>query len=107
VSELAPQLSLLDLPSERMLREFAQHRRAHPEVYEELRRLALEARRRGRTRMGIAALFEVLRWERSGIGHDAGDFKLNQNLRALYARHLMETVPELRGFFETRRLRSV
>jgi len=79
---------------------------AHPEVLEQLRRRALRAQRRG-YRPGIKALFEVLRW-----GHgmarkaDCDEFKLNNNYTAHYARLLMETTPELAGFFETRAPRS-
>lgn len=102
-----PQLPLMDLPSVRMLFKYAEHRRRHPEVYHALRDLAKEAKRRGRTRIGIAALFEILRWERGGIGKDDEGWKLNQDLRALYARALEADDHELRGMFEKRRLRAV
>lgn len=87
--------------------QFDEFHQRHPEVLEQLRRRALRAQRRG-YRPGIAALFEVLRW-----GHGmarvsgAGEFKLNNNFKAHYARLLMQTTPELSGFFELRQARSL
>ena len=92
--------------SQEMVVRFAEHRREHPDVYHALRDLAREAVRRGRNRIGIAALFEIVRWERGGISKDASGFKLNNDLRAMYARALMDENPDLAGLFETRRLRS-
>jgi hypothetical protein len=80
---------------------FLAHVEANPQVYELLRRFALEARRSGRRRMGIAALFERVRWF-TAIETHGDDFKLNNNWRAFYARLLMQNEPELAGFFETR-----
>jgi hypothetical protein len=78
----------------------------NPEVYEELRSLALQMRRRGVEHYGIGGLFEVLRWHRRMQTVDqASDFKLNNNYRSFYARLLMEREPELEGFFELRTLR--
>lgn len=78
----------------------------HPEVMRHLTRLCYQAVSRGRTRIGIGQLFEVLRWQRN-IGRDAEDeFKLNNNLRSRYARRLMADHPEFEGLFETRKLGS-
>lgn len=82
---------------------FWEFHREHPEVYEELRQLALDARRAGRRRIGMKMLFEVVRWNRLLRTGDRG-FKLNNNYTAYYARLLMEREPELRGMFATRRL---
>ena len=74
----------------------------NPHVYEMLRHLALDAARHGR-RLGIAMLFEVLRWQYAMNTTDqASEFKLNNNYRAFYARLLMEKEPELQDYFETR-----
>lgn len=86
--------------------QFRAFHEANPEVYEELRDLALGLRRRGRTRYGIASLFEVLRWQRA-LKTQGDVFKLNNNYRAFYARLLMEREPDLAGFFETREQTSV
>lgn len=51
--------------------------------------------------VGIAALFERLRWE-SGI-QTAGDaYRLNNSYRAFYSRLLIERRPEWADAFETR-----
>lgn len=78
---------------------------AHPEVVDLMRKLAIEAVGRGRTRIGIAALFERARWELD-LNAPEGGAKLNNDLRSRMARHLMEIEPRLAGVFETRELRS-
>ena len=82
--------------------QFKAFHAANPHVYEHLRTLALNARRKDIT-VGIAMLFEVLRWQYLMATSDASsEFKLNNNYRAFYARLLMEQEPELAGYFETR-----
>lgn len=82
--------------------QFAEFHEQNPHVYEMLRRLALDAARHGR-KLGIAMLFEVLRWQYAMNTNDqASEFKLNNNYRAFYARLLMEREPELADYFETR-----
>ena len=75
---------------------------ANPHVYEKLREFALQARQSGRKHLGIAAVFERLRWWAS-FEVTGDEFKLNNNWRAFYARMLMEQEPELAGFFEVRK----
>lgn len=100
--------SLFDgLPSERMVRTFAHHRRAHPEVYQQLRALAREMRAAGWRRIGIALLFEQIRWRRGPKAKDDEGWAMNNTMRALYARALDEENDDLRGMFEFRRLRAV
>lgn len=72
----------------------------HPEVYEHLLLFAREwrSRRGDGARLGIAMLFERVRWElHLQLGDDIP--KLNNNHRAFYARLLMERHPELDGMF--------
>lgn len=77
----------------------------HPEVYTELVGLARDLRRRGYTRFGIGMLFEILRWRRMrAVRSSAYTFKLNNNLRAYYARLIMVQEPDLRDAFNTREL---
>ena len=73
----------------------------NPEVFDELVRLAKQLLRVGRNRYGIKALFEIVRFHRAMQTTDPC-FKLNNNYHALYARLIMNTVPELGGFFELR-----
>lgn len=78
---------------------------AHPEVYRALVRLAREWVSVGHAKLGIATLFERLRWEWHVAGlADRDGYKLNNNYRALYARKIMSENPDLDGLFETRAL---
>jgi len=84
--------------------EFEAFRRANPHVERELVALLNLWVARGRQRVGIGMLFEVLRWNRYlQTGH--ADFKLNNNHRSRYARLLMANYPAFAGIFETRELK--
>ena len=76
----------------------------HPEVYDALRALAYRAKDRGRTKLSIKMLFEVVRWEWtiSGLPDESELWKLNNNYHSRYARLLMRQDPALAGIFETR-----
>jgi len=84
---------------------FFTYHAANPHIYEALRRFALEAKRHGRRRLGMKAVFERLRWW-SLVEARSDAFKLNNNYTAHYARLLMKNEAELRDFFETRVQRS-
>lgn len=86
--------------------DFATHHAQHPEIYDELLRLARRWKAAGHTRCSINMLFEIVRYE-SGLAHSDGDGPaLNNSLRSRYARLLMWNEPDLVGLFETRSLRS-
>lgn len=78
----------------------------HPEVYEQLRTMALELVALGHERLGIRMLWEVARW-RTMVGARNGQepYRLNDHYPAHYARLLMDREPELEGVFETRKIR--
>lgn len=81
---------------DRIQKSFDRFHREHPEVLGKLISLARESKDRGFKRMGIAALFEIYRWD--------ARLPLNNNFRSRYARKIMEVAPDLQGFFETRAL---
>ena len=83
------------------IRAFRKFHEENPHVYRLLRSRALEMRRKGRERYGIAGIFEVVRWH-INIETTGEEFKLNNNHKAYYARLLMKLEPELEGFFNTR-----
>ena len=97
-------LDLFDQPDP-LQQRFEAYHAEHPEVYRWLREMAFAAVRRGRTRVGVKALYEVLRWKRNVEAGDDG-FKLDNSYTALYARKLMNENPELRGLFETRKRKA-
>ena len=83
---------------------FERFHAANPHVYQALRTAALHAVARGR-KVGMKAIYERVRWEYA-VETREEPYKLNNNYTAHYARLLMESVPELHGYFETRNLRS-
>ena len=87
--------------------DFLRFHQQNPMVYDQLERLAFKLKVKGVERWGIKALWEVLRYELAiATNYQMGEFKLNNNLTASYARLLMERNPEdLAGFFETRERR--
>lgn len=82
---------------------FAEYHAANPHVYEQLVKLARRATGAGAKRLGIAQLFEVLRWRTMLATRDPDGFKLNNDYRAPYARMMMEREEDLAGVFELRR----
>jgi hypothetical protein len=76
--------------------------KANPQVFVELRRLALTLVDRGHQRFAIATLFEQLRWETYLRTTDTEGFKLNNSHRAFYSRLLMDSDERLANVFETR-----
>lgn len=88
--------------AERKFREFHSE---NPNVYDELVRLAREAKKAGKTKAGLKMLWEVLRW-RIWLETTGDDFKLNNNYTSRYARLIMESEAGLEGFFEVRGLKT-
>lgn len=92
-------------PTELSARWWEFHR-GHPDVYLGLVKLARRQTRRGSTHLGIAMLWETLRY-RTMLGASTPDedaVKLNNSHRAYYARFIMETCADLEGVFETRKV---
>lgn len=97
-------MSVLDY--DRIEIAFNKFHEEHPEVYYKLVALAREWLASGHGRLGIATLFERLRWEWHVAGlEDRDGFKLNNNYRALYARKIMSDYPQLDGLFLLRERR--
>lgn len=84
---------------------FAFHE-GHPEVYQTLVKLAREAKGKGKRKIGIGMLWEVMRWQMYLQTKDPDGYKLNNNHRSRYARLIMEQEKGLDGLFEVRRLRE-
>ena len=82
--------------------KFEKFHREHPEVYDELRRMAYQLLRAGHKRYSVDAMLHVVRWHRAMAGKDADGFKMNNNYAAFYARMLSQE-PELSEMFEMRK----
>jgi hypothetical protein len=90
-------------PTDQIEVAFREYHSENPHVYRELVRLARQWRDYGHAKLGIATLFEKLRWEWHVAGlQDTDGYKLNNNYRALYARKIMDDQPDLDGLFEIR-----
>ena len=86
---------------------FLQFHARNPQVFAELEKLAQVMIRKGRKKIGIGLLFEVLRWEFYMNTDDPNsEFRLNNDYRSRYSRLLIERHPELEGAIEVRALRS-
>ena len=85
---------------------FDDFHRDHPDVYQELARLARILKSKGRTHYSIDALMHVVRWNYVISGEPSEDWKLNNDFSSRYARLLMEQEQDLTGFFELRRLKA-
>lgn len=94
-----PRVSKLD-------QRFWEFHESKPEVYQALAEMALAAVRQGKKKVGAKALFERVRWELWLASSNDDEYQLNNNHTSRYARLLMARVPELRGVFELRGLRS-
>lgn len=77
-----------------------------PEVYKEIRRLAIAALQSGKKRIGIGHLVEVARWNLETNGRDPEGYKLNNSFRAIWVRRLIAEVPALAPLFELRERRA-
>jgi hypothetical protein len=76
---------------------------ANPEVYASLVRLAREFRRmRPAKNIGIALLYERLRWDFTMQTLSDDEFKLTNDYRAFYSRLIMQREPDLAGLFVTK-----
>ena len=80
---------------------------ANPHVLNLLVALARQMKSRGRKRVGIGMLYEVLRWNYYQSTDDpTSDYKLCNNYRSRYARKIMADNPDLDKFITFRELRT-
>jgi len=88
--------------------KFQEFHLANPQVYESLEKLTWRLVKMGQKRIGIAYLFEILRYEHFLETKDPNsDLKLNNNYRSHYSRLLISNNPHLADFIEIREIRSL
>lgn len=86
---------------------FERFHRDNPQVFTELVRRAKALHERGWNNIGIALLWESMRYDAMLTTDPSEDtYKLSNDYRSRYARLIMETEPELEGFFTVRSLRE-
>ena len=103
---LFPDLVPVTYQAELTTRErFEGFHRANPWVLEAMRQVAVWRRRNGWVQWSIAGVFEECRYGPLNTrGIDAQAWKLPNDFKPHYARRLMSTTPELKGFFQVHRL---
>ena len=84
--------------------KFEQYHQENPDVYELFKKYALQSAAK-RPHFSAYAVFHRMRWQQMIVeGND--DYKLNNNYIPNYVRLFEEEYPDLKGFFETRRMKS-
>lgn len=78
---------------------FVRFHHRNPEVFIKLKVLALRVKAAGKEHYSIAGLVETLRYE-TALKTSGEQWKLPNNFRALYARLLEASSPQLKGFFK-------
>ncbi len=92
-------------PSQRrMLDEFNDFDKEHPEFWDQFKFFTFAAIHSGRDRFSARAVFQRMRWETEIDG--GGTFKVNNNWCAFYSRKFMQMYPEYEGFFQIRQRRN-
>jgi len=91
------------IEGETLQERFERFHEANPHVYIALVRLARQARSRGRRKIGMKMLFEVLRWNYR-LQTDGEEFKLCNSYTSRYSRLIEAQEPDLAGLFEKREL---
>lgn len=83
---------------------FERFHRANPQVYDNLVALARQFRDKRRDgKIGIAMLYEVLRWNYYMTVESEDEYKLSNDFRACYSRLIMERESDLDGIFNIKR----
>lgn len=103
---MTDQLALdFDGRADSIQRRFLAFHEANPHVYAAIVGYAREAKAAGARRVGMAAIFERLRWDHLIETGGSGGFRLNDQHTSRYARLVMAQEPDLDGLFEIRELR--
>lgn len=83
---------------------FARFHSGNPQVYDSLVTLARQfCLRRPDAKLGIAMLYEVLRWNYYMATQSEEPYKLTNDFRACYARLIMTQEEDLAGIFQTKK----
>lgn len=80
---------------------FLEYHSMNPQVFKLFQDFAFQLINAGKKKLSAALIFERIRWEMTLVTR-GGDFKMNNNYRADYARLFMEHQPHLGDVFSTR-----
>jgi len=93
-------------PETRNDHAFATFHAECPEFYWEVERRALALHAAGAARIGMAMIFEAIRYDATVGRLEGAAFKANNTYRAYYSRLLVHDHPELAALIETRHQRA-
>ena len=103
--ELAPLVVPIHEPEATIQQRFEAFDQANPWVRQALTDLAMQAKRDGRTRIGMKHLVEVVRWN-YGRRTSGTEFRFDNRYTSRFARAIVADHPDLADLFELRRLRA-
>ena len=86
----------------KLLHQWEEVKRQHPEFLPELARIVREYKASGASHWSISGAFEVMRWETRYTTGDLG-LKINNSHKPFASRDLMQQYPDLAGFFRIRK----
>ena len=99
--------SLFDDRTRTIQERFESFHERHPEVYQEIVRMARQLKDAGHQRYSMDALLHVIRWHRHVRRDPGSEFKINDHMSSRYSRLVQTMESDLDGFFETRGLKAV
>jgi hypothetical protein len=103
---LAPIVTPPRIVGETLQERFERFNARNPHVYAAIVLIARRLVKAGRTRIGIAQVYEILRYERLVYAASDDGHKLNNDFRSRYSRLIIAREPDLAAAFETRELRT-
>jgi hypothetical protein len=92
-------------PIDRIQEKFEVWLKRRRHIYDELVRLAREAKGEGKGRYSVEALYVIYRWHNPERKEEGEEFKVNDKFTSRIARKIMAENPDLAGFFTLRPLR--
>lgn len=98
--------TLFDTEQDRIAQEFEAFNTQHPEVYQAFKKFTMQLWRTGAKRGSARDVLGRVRWE-TQVNPGYMDFKVNNNYAAIMSRKLMEELPCLKDFFQTRERKSI
>lgn len=105
VLEMQPLITPERVEGESIQQRFEAFHASNPWVYQAFCQITDDWIARGKGRIGIGMLTEILRWQ-YGRQTRGDDFKINNNFRSRYVRLMVAEHPEYAEVFQTRELRA-
>jgi len=94
-----------ELTGESIRDGFRKFHKENPHIYNAFEQQALNAIKKGRTKLSAKLIINWIRWNQFLESSDE-NWKINDAFQALYAREFIKKYPEHNGIFEMRKLRN-